>query len=87
MIASMLGDEEHKAFYIKLAREYDNQRLLEIAKSVTEKIGSLDSPGAYFMKILSKEGIMGKISEKNKEIHKPKQLSLKLRSRATRRKK
>lgn len=50
-IAEILGDREHKTLYIKLAKQGDPDRLLELAKTVAEKPG-IKSRGAYFMKIL-----------------------------------
>jgi len=50
-IAALLGDWKHKALYIKLAKKYGSDKLLQLAKSVAEKKG-VKNRGAYFMKIL-----------------------------------
>jgi hypothetical protein len=53
-IAQILGDNRHKALYIKLAKENDGDRLLKIAKEVAEKKG-IKNRGAYFMAIIANE--------------------------------
>lgn len=50
-IATTLRDLDHKSLYMKLAKEYDEDRLLELAKSVAERRG-VENRGAYFMKLL-----------------------------------
>lgn len=50
-IAVALHDLEHKALYIKLAKEHDPQRLLQLAKEVAER-RDIKNPGAYFMKMV-----------------------------------
>jgi len=50
LIAEILEDEEHKALYIKLAKENDQDKLLKLAKSVAERKDVLNK-GAYFMKL------------------------------------
>ncbi len=51
MLAEILADPRHKALYIKLAKEHDEQELLSLAKSVAEKKG-VKNKGAYFMRML-----------------------------------
>ncbi len=51
MLAEILEDRGHKALYIKLAKEHDEQELLSLAKSVAEKKG-VKNKGAYFMRLL-----------------------------------
>ncbi len=51
-IAQLLNDEEHKSLYIKLAKEYCNQKLLSLAKDVAER-KNIENKGAYFMKVFS----------------------------------
>jgi hypothetical protein len=51
-IAVTLRDLEHKALYIKLAKEHDPQRLLQMAKEVAER-RDVKNAGAYFMKLAS----------------------------------
>lgn len=50
-IAGLLGDIRHKALYIKYAKEYDREQLLELAKQIAERPG-IKNRGAYFMKIV-----------------------------------
>jgi hypothetical protein len=49
-IAELLDDEQHKSLYIKMAKKYNNDHLLRLAKSVAEK-ESIKNKGAYFMKV------------------------------------
>lgn len=53
-LAEMLGDEAHKALYIKLAKEQDQEKLLSIARDVADKI-NVKNKGAYFMGVLFKK--------------------------------
>jgi hypothetical protein len=50
-IADILGDRKHKALYIKLAKERDPEKLLQLAKSVAER-KNVSNKGAYFMKLI-----------------------------------
>lgn len=50
-IAELLGDEAHKALYIKLAKQGDISELKRIAKEVAEK-KAVKNKGAYFMSCL-----------------------------------
>lgn len=50
-IAVTLHDLEHKALYIKLSKEHDPQRLLALAKEVSER-RDVKNRGAYFMKMV-----------------------------------
>ncbi|MBI4993593.1 hypothetical protein HZC33_01360 [Candidatus Wolfebacteria bacterium] len=52
MIAQLLDDEKHKALYIKLAKEHNNEHLLSIAKDVSER-KNIENKGGYFMKVLT----------------------------------
>ena len=52
LIAEVLEDEEHKSLYIKLAKEHNQDKLLKLAKSVSER-KNVENKGAYFMKLLS----------------------------------
>ncbi len=53
-IAQILGDEKHKALYIKLAKEGDAGRLRQMAKQVAEN-PAVKNKGAYFMAIAMSE--------------------------------
>jgi hypothetical protein len=54
MIAEALEDREHKALYIKLAKNEDSDKLLKLAKSVAEK-KDVRNKGAYFMRVWQME--------------------------------
>jgi hypothetical protein len=51
-IAGILQDEKHKALYIKLAKELDGHRLVQIAKDIAER-KNVKNKGAYFMKVIT----------------------------------
>ena len=48
-ITEILGDPSHKALYIKLAKEHNEEKLLELAKDVAGR-KDIKNPGAYFMR-------------------------------------
>jgi hypothetical protein len=50
-IANILEDQAHKALYIRLAKQYGDQTMMHIAKSVAEK-KDVRNKGAYFMRML-----------------------------------
>lgn len=51
-IADILDDREHKALYIKLAKEKNAIELLRLAKEVEDTKG-VKNKGAYFMRLLT----------------------------------
>jgi len=51
MIAEILHDDKHKALYIKLAKERNQNKLLELAKGIAER-PNIKNKGAYFMKMV-----------------------------------
>lgn len=51
-LAELLDDEKHKSLYMKLAKDYDSQVLLELAKDVAIR-KNIEKKGAYFMKLLA----------------------------------
>ncbi len=51
MLAEILGDEKHKSLYIKLAKKYQADKLLTLAKSVAGR-KNVKNKGAYFMRLL-----------------------------------
>ncbi len=53
-LASLLEDNEHKSLYMRLAKKYDNQKLIETAQKVAEN-KKIKNRGAYFMKIWFKK--------------------------------
>jgi len=52
MLAEILKDQKHKSLYMKLAKTYDNDELLRLAKNLAER-KDIDNKGAYFMKLLN----------------------------------
>ncbi len=50
-LAEILEDNKHKSLYIKLAKEHDQDFLINLAKNVAEKPG-VENKGAYFMRML-----------------------------------
>ena len=50
-ISRILGDEKHKALYIKLAKEQDADTLMRLAKDIAER-ANVKNKGAYFMAML-----------------------------------
>ncbi|KKS87725.1 hypothetical protein A2116_01325 [Candidatus Jorgensenbacteria bacterium GWA1_49_17] len=50
-LAETLEDKGHKSLYMKLAKDYDAQALLELAKDVAMR-SNVQNKGAYFMKLL-----------------------------------
>lgn len=55
-LAQLLNDEKHKSLYIKLAKKYDEQKLISLAKNISER-KNVKNRGAYFMKVLQKSKI------------------------------
>ena len=52
-IAELLEDPKHKSLYIKLAKENNPERLLGMAKEISQN-KNIKNKGAYFMKIIQK---------------------------------
>lgn len=50
-IADILEDRDHKALYIKLAKQHSEQKLRGLAKDVSER-KNIKNRGAYFMRVL-----------------------------------
>jgi hypothetical protein len=53
LISQLLDDEKHKSLYIKLAKEGNQQKLLELARDVSDR-KNVENKGAYFMALLTK---------------------------------
>ena len=51
-LAEILKDESHKSLYMRLAKNYDHQALIGLAKDVADR-KNIDNKGAYFMKLLA----------------------------------
>lgn len=52
-LAKLLEDEKHKSLYIRLAKEYNANFLVGLAKEVNEK-KNIKNKGAYFMRLFQK---------------------------------
>ncbi len=50
-LAKTLEDEEHKALYMKLAKSYNPDKLIKLAKDIAER-KNVKNKGAYFMRLL-----------------------------------
>ena len=83
VIAQMLGDEKHKALYIKLAKNIGKQTLMSIAKDVAER-SEVSNRGAYFMELIKQNGLFDKIKSwpKKKKVKKSGQLKLRMKNRS-----
>ncbi len=55
-ISQLLGDEKHKALYIKLAKEQDADTLMRLAKDIATR-AAVKNKGAYFMTLLKEQNI------------------------------
>ena len=51
-LAEILDDPKHKSLYMKLAKQYDSEMLIRLAKDIADR-KNIENKGAYFMKILS----------------------------------
>jgi len=74
-LGEILEDRFHKILYISLAKKYDPDRLLSLAKDIADRLG-VKNRGAYFMKVLKEQNLNVKNIEKKK-----KQLKLKIKSK------
>jgi len=54
IVAQLLGDNKHKALYIKMAKKHNEHKLITIAKNVAER-KNVKNKGAYFMKVFYHE--------------------------------
>ena len=52
MLAEILNDDKHKSLYMRLAKKYDKDMLIKLAKDVADR-RNIANMGAYFMKLLS----------------------------------
>lgn len=50
-LAELLNDDRHKALYMRLAKKYGGDHLLQLAKKISEK-KNVKNKGAYFMRML-----------------------------------
>lgn len=49
-LAEILRDRQHRSLYIKLAKNYNSDKLLDLANKIAER-GDIKNKGAYFMKV------------------------------------
>jgi hypothetical protein len=73
LLADILEDRPHKALYIRLAKNNEENLLMRLAKQVAEN-KNVQNRGAYFMKVLQAEN-QGK--EKKVAPRKPKKVKKK----------
>lgn len=59
MLAEILNDQAHKSLYMRLAKTYDNDRLLKLAKDIADR-ANVKNMGAYFMKMLKEAKLQKK---------------------------
>jgi len=50
-LAEILEDRSHKAIYMRLAKNHDEQQLMNLAKVIADKKG-VRNKGAYFMRLV-----------------------------------
>lgn len=50
-LTELLSDNKHKALYIKLAKKYKAEKLIPLAKDISER-KNIKNKGAYFMRVL-----------------------------------
>jgi len=67
-IAEILGDEEHKSLYIKLAKNGDPDTLRRLAKTVAEG-RNIKNKGAYFMSLLPRKASKPKSNGRKNRNH------------------
>lgn len=53
-IADLLDDRPHKALYIKLVKEFGEQKIMGLAKNIAER-KNIKNKGAYFMRVFHVE--------------------------------
>ncbi len=63
LISQILQDQKYKSLYIKLAKMHNKEKLLYLAKSVSENKNVLNR-GAYFMKLVT----LSKEEDREKEV-------------------
>lgn len=51
LLAEFLNDPVHKSLYMRLAKQYDHDLLIRLAKNLQER-KDIKNKGAYFMKVL-----------------------------------
>jgi len=66
MLAEILSDPAHTSLYIKLAKENDNEKLMQIAKDISER-KDVKNKGAYFMYSLTNEKKNGTRNPSNRK--------------------
>ncbi len=79
-LGEILEDRSHKILYMSLAKQYDGEVLLALAKDIAQR-REVKELGAYFMKVLKAKVAENKIFKKP-AIKKKKQLRLKIRSKS-----
>ncbi|MCL5006782.1 MAG: hypothetical protein M1153_01355 [Patescibacteria group bacterium] len=75
-VAQILNDEEHKALFIRLAKDNKGVDLIAIARSVAEK-KEVKNKGAYFMRLVQKMGITRRHANSHNKRQRRRNLSAK----------
>ncbi|MBI2036944.1 MAG: hypothetical protein HYT14_01115, partial [Candidatus Liptonbacteria bacterium] len=57
LMAAYLGDREHKALYMRLAKRPDAEYLLQAAKEVGSR-PNVRNKGAYFMRVITSKQVI-----------------------------
>jgi len=63
-LAEILEDREHKALYMRLAKQHPEDDLVPLAKRIAEN-KAVKNKGAYFMRVFFGEGSLRKQSQHN----------------------
>lgn len=61
-IADILGDRKHKSLYIKLCKEYGENRMIMLAKDVADR-DNVKNMGGYFMEVFTRLVNEGKMKK------------------------
>jgi len=61
-IADILGDRKHKSLYIKLCKEYGENKMIMLAKDVAER-ENVKNLGGYFMEVFTRMAAEGKFKK------------------------
>ena len=69
-IAETLHDRPHRSLYMKLAKNYNGDELLRLAKDVSERV-AVHNRGGYFMRIIAQDEEILKILKKQKVLVPP----------------
>ena len=66
-IAEVLHDRPHRSLYIKLAKNWDGNELLRLARDVADRV-AVRNRGGYFMRIIAEDEDIKKILQQKKVL-------------------